>query len=91
MPINPIFGTGFESFWLGKRLEQLQGIFFFFPNEAHNGYLEVYLNLGLMGLFIVPCDAYSSILENTTWFFRNFEWERYRIRLLHSSIVIQLH
>jgi exopolysaccharide production protein ExoQ len=34
---NPILGTGFESFWLGERLKQLEGIFFFIPNEAHNG------------------------------------------------------
>jgi exopolysaccharide production protein ExoQ len=51
VPINPVFGTGFESFWLGKRLERLwtipimDGI-----NEAHNGYLEVYLNLGWIGV-----------------------------------------
>ena len=28
---------------------QLEGIFFFIPNEAHNGYLETYLTLGLVG------------------------------------------
>jgi len=49
--INPIFGTGFESFWLGERLAFL----WTFPivdgiTEAHNGYLEVYLNLGWVGL-----------------------------------------
>ena len=46
------FGTGYESFWLGPRLEslwQLAGA----VNEAHNGYLEVYLNLGLVGLFLL--------------------------------------
>src|SRR6266481_1626715 len=50
---NPIVGTGFESFWLGERPQQLEGIFFFIPNEAHNGYLETYLNLGSIGLFIL--------------------------------------
>jgi exopolysaccharide production protein ExoQ len=50
-PINPVFGTGFESFWLGERLDRLWTI----PivtgiNEAHNGYLEVYLNLGWLGV-----------------------------------------
>jgi exopolysaccharide production protein ExoQ len=51
VPINPVFGTGFESFWLGKRLAFLWS----FPivngiTEAHNGYLEVYLNLGWVGV-----------------------------------------
>ena len=63
--INPIFGTGFESFWLGERLEQLEGIFFFVPNEAHNGYLEIYLNLGLMGLFIIIGLFIATYLENS--------------------------
>lgn len=49
---NPLVGTGYESFWLGPRLERvwevLAGI-----NEAHNGYLEIYLNLGSIGLVLL--------------------------------------
>jgi exopolysaccharide production protein ExoQ len=49
---NPLLGTGYESFWLGPRLESIwaQG---WAINEAHNGYLEVYLNLGYVGLFLL--------------------------------------
>src|SRR5260370_24790907 len=43
---NPMLGTGFESFWLGKRLEKIWSLYWWHPNEAHNGYLEVFLNLG---------------------------------------------
>ena len=52
---NPWVGTGFESFWLGPRLEKMRTALPNFPvNEAHNGYLEVYLNLGWAGIcFIV--------------------------------------
>jgi O-antigen ligase len=53
MKINPIVGTGFESFWLGTRLETLWNIYWWHPNEAHNGYLEVFLNLGWMGLVLM--------------------------------------
>lgn len=53
MDTHPWFGTGFESFWLGKRLEQLWSIFPWQPNEAHNGYLEVYLNLGWVGVILL--------------------------------------
>jgi exopolysaccharide production protein ExoQ len=54
MHTSPLFGTGYESFWMGQRLQQfwqsagLGGI-----NEAHNGYLEVYLNMGTIGLFLL--------------------------------------
>ncbi len=45
---NPVIGTGYESFWLGKRLEKMWAID---PDisQAHNGYLEIYLNLGWVG------------------------------------------
>jgi exopolysaccharide production protein ExoQ len=47
---NPVLGTGFESFWLGKRLQTVWDGFGLHIQEAHNGYLEVYLNLGLIGV-----------------------------------------
>jgi O-antigen ligase len=50
MDTHPLFGTGFESFWLGNRLDLLWSIYLWQPNEAHNGYLEVYLNLGWVGV-----------------------------------------
>lgn len=49
---NPIVGFGYESFWLGARqkiIEEKWGI----AISAHNGYLEMYLNLGLIGLFML--------------------------------------
>lgn len=49
---NPIFGTGFESFWLGDRLRNIWSVVHGI-NQAHNGYLEVYLNLGWIGLFFL--------------------------------------
>jgi O-antigen ligase len=49
---NPIFGAGFESFWLGKRLLRMRALDTGL-NQAHNGYLEVYLNLGWMGLILL--------------------------------------
>lgn len=49
---NPIIGTGYQSFWLGERLDLVWRAF---PgvNEAHNGYLDVYLNLGLVGVALL--------------------------------------
>lgn len=52
MHINPLLGTGYESFWLGPRLEWVY-YKFGYVNEAHNGYLELYLSQGLIGLFLL--------------------------------------
>ena len=51
-PNNPLLGTGYESFWLGSRLETVWRAFGGI-NESHNGYLEVYLNLGLIGALLL--------------------------------------
>ena len=50
---NPILGVGHESFWLGARREQLWQTVGFQVNQAHNGYLETYLNLGIIGLVLL--------------------------------------
>jgi exopolysaccharide production protein ExoQ len=52
MHTNLLLGTGYESFWLGPRLQVIWSKFAV-VNEAHNGYLEIYLNLGLIGLFLL--------------------------------------
>ena len=65
MNTNPAIGTGFESFWLGKRLEKIWSFYWWHPNEAHDGYLEVYLNLGWIGvalLAIVLVTGYRNVI-----------------------------
>ena len=55
---NPIIGAGFEGFWISPNVEKFQRalVGWWHPeglNEAHNGYIEVYLNLGLVGLGLI--------------------------------------
>jgi exopolysaccharide production protein ExoQ len=63
---NPWVGTGFESFWLGSRLQALRDALPNFPiSSAHNGYLEVYLNLGWAGvtlLALLLLTGYRSVI-----------------------------
>jgi exopolysaccharide production protein ExoQ len=64
---HPFFGTGFESFWLGRRLQTMWNIFWWHPGEAHNGYLEVYLNLGWSGIVmlgIVIVTGYRTVIAS---------------------------
>src|SRR6266550_115122 len=84
---NPILGTGFESFWLGKRPEKLEGIFYYIPNQAHNGYLETYLTLGLIGVFLLLGLFVATFRKIRLELFRNFEWGRYRLGFLVAVIL----
>ncbi len=55
---NPVIGTGFEDFWISPNTQKVwsslsgwwnpKGL-----NEAHNGYIEVYLNLGWIGVCLI--------------------------------------
>ena len=49
-PINPLIGTGYESFWLGPGAQRMWEKYYFHPVQAHNGYLQTYLNDGLVGV-----------------------------------------
>ena len=51
MDPKPMFGHGFESFWLGDRLKNLQSLWYYKPTQAHSGYIQIYLDLGWVGLF----------------------------------------
>jgi exopolysaccharide production protein ExoQ len=48
---RPLLGVGYESFWLGNRWTRLWAVHGQL-HQAHNGYLEVYINLGAAGLFL---------------------------------------
>jgi exopolysaccharide production protein ExoQ len=84
--INPLLGTGFESFWLGARRESLWAKLWWHPNQAHNGYLETYLNLGLIGLFILIGMLVATYRKGTAELFRNFEFGRLRLGFLLAVV-----
>jgi exopolysaccharide production protein ExoQ len=53
MAKKPLIGFGFNSFWLGERLKILHERYWFQPTEAHNSFLETYLNGGLFGVILM--------------------------------------
>jgi exopolysaccharide production protein ExoQ len=62
---NPLVGAGYESFWLGSRLETMWN-YIWGVNQAHNGYLEIYLNLGWIGVVLLVTfliSAYRNIIR----------------------------
>jgi O-antigen ligase len=63
---NPIIGTGYRSFWLGERLKMMWVACGAEIQEAHNGYLEVYSELGVVGVILISgvlIAAMQSILK----------------------------
>jgi exopolysaccharide production protein ExoQ len=65
---RPLLGSGVESFWTdaNKRLHDI--------GEAHNGYLDVALSLGFVGLAIVFLFLLVSCLKAQREMVKDFEW-----------------
>jgi exopolysaccharide production protein ExoQ len=84
--INPILGAGFESFWLGDRLREFAASRWWAPNEAHNGYLETYINLGLVGLFLLIALLIATFWKGRRELFSNFQFGRFRLGFLMAVI-----
>jgi exopolysaccharide production protein ExoQ len=74
VPVSRLVGAGYESFWLGPRLDQ---IFARFPDmlisEAHNGYIEIFLNLGAIGVLLLAGIMVSGYRSVSTAYRRNPE------------------
>jgi exopolysaccharide production protein ExoQ len=87
---NPIFGVGFESFWLGDRVELVQAGRPWVPNEAHNGYLETYLNLGFVGLFMLFGLIIATFRKVRLDLFRNPDWGRVQLGFLAAMLFYNL-
>ncbi len=50
---NTLGGAGFETFWVGPRVLAVADVFHSFTNESHNGYVEIYVNLGWIGIGLI--------------------------------------
>jgi exopolysaccharide production protein ExoQ len=86
---NPVLGVGFESFWLGDRPDQIYSML---PKErgigeAHNGYLEVYLDLGIVGLAILGILLFKTFQAINRSMLGRFQFSRLRLALFTSILV----
>jgi O-antigen ligase len=72
---NPVVGAGFESFWNGYGKYVAGGLSKYERglNEAHNGYIEVYLNLGWVGVGLIAMLLFGGYRRAYAGFRRNPE------------------
>jgi len=77
---NPVIGSGFESFWNANAIKvnhclQLLGFLDLSDlNSAHNGYLQIYLDLGLVGVCLLAVILISGYRHASSAFQYNPEF-----------------
>lgn len=85
--INPLVGTGYKTFWTGHRLDQIWRDFWWHPKQAHNGYLEIYLNLGIMGLLSLIALIITTYKYNKDKLSFNFEMGKFSMAIFFMLII----
>ena len=91
---TPVLGVGFGAFWVGHigyamyPLENWSRVTpEWRPNEGHNGYIDVYIDLGIVGVvlvLIVIVSAFSGALNDLQ---SEFEMGRLRLTLLLAVVM----
>lgn len=87
---NPLIGTGYESFWLGDRLQFVwdatdKGIL-----QAHNGYLEIYINLGWIGVMLLGALIVSGYRNAAAWYYRDPKAGRLGLAMFTAALMFNL-
>jgi exopolysaccharide production protein ExoQ len=73
---HPIFGCGYGSFWINPP-QWLTRI-----NEAHNGYLDVFVEVGIIGVSLVLAFLLSSLRKAYRALPYHFEWGAFSLCFL---------
>lgn len=86
---HPFEGVGYGSFWLEGLAHNLWNIpgLGWKPSSAHNGYIGVYLHLGIIGLFLLFLLIKSSFNKITHGLFIDIKTAKFKMVLLIAIII----
>ena len=84
---SPMVGTGFESFWLGDRANRMWNLYYFHPTQAHNGYIEVYLELGWIGILLLAAILLAGYRNSVATLRTNPDVGRIRMAFIAIGLV----
>jgi len=87
---NPIIGSGFESFWLGENLAKTWNLYWFHLNEAHNGYIELFVNLGWIGILIFATVMVAGYRDLIKSFRLDPVWAQIRLAYFVNAAIYSL-
>jgi exopolysaccharide production protein ExoQ len=85
---HPWLGAGYGGFFNSTLYERLSPEVNNSPGQAHNGYLETYANLGIIGVVLLAWVLLSAVRSSGRTIRADFEYGRWRIVLLFSVMLM---
>ena len=91
-PGNFLLGRGYGSFWSGSTAEQVWDRLTYHTHftQSHNGYIDIYLELGVIGLFLLAWMMCSVVGTFRQTFAVNVEYGAYRLAFFTAILVHNL-
>lgn len=87
---NPILGSGYGGFWIGNIGNNLWEIFQWNPGQAHNGYLDVYIDLGLIGVVLLISMIFNTYRNAVVNLRYDSDYGRLRMTLLAMILIYNI-
>ena len=85
---DPVFGAGYAIFWSGKRMTQIWDKVGHEIINAHNGYLDTYLDLGIVGVCLLLISIIAGIRKATKCLNHEYAYAVLRITII---VVVALY
>jgi len=88
---NPLFGVGFGGVWIG-RLANIpwNAHMSWVLGQAHSGYVDTYLQIGLVGAFLMAMVFFSTVLRLLNSLTEDFDFGCFRITLFLTILFINI-
>ena len=85
---SPIVGSGYGAFWVPSIYDKLSPEVDYRPHECHNGYLETFANLGLIGVVLLAWIILQTVRSASDVIQTDFEYGRLRLVLFFAILVM---
>lgn len=82
---HPILGVGYGGFWMNPMVLDFDKLMT--VNEAHNGYLDVFIELGTVGLILLAMVIVAFFRKATEVFKNDIEWGSFLLAILLMALL----
>ena len=88
---DPLFGVGFGAFWIGRLVNiPWNANMTWVLGEAHSGYVETYLQMGLVGAFLLAGVLFAALPKLLDSLDVDFDFGCFRITLFLTIMLINI-